>query len=34
VLNDSDEDFEFYSVWWDGEMAERYLSRDRVEAQS
>lgn len=33
VLNDSDEDFEFYSVWWDGEMAQQFLAKDRVGAQ-
>ena len=27
VLNDGTEDFEFYSIWWDAEMAERFLSR-------
>jgi mannose-6-phosphate isomerase-like protein (cupin superfamily) len=34
VLNDGAEDFEFYSVWWDEEMAERFVSRNRVGAQS
>lgn len=27
VLNDGAEDFEFYSVWWDREMAERFIAR-------
>jgi mannose-6-phosphate isomerase-like protein (cupin superfamily) len=30
VLNDGAEDFEFYSVWWDVEMAERFLARTRT----
>ena len=34
VLNDGGEDFEFYSVWWDEEMAERFISRNRVGAQA
>lgn len=34
VLNDTDEDFEFYSVWWDTEMAERYLDRAGAGAKS
>lgn len=34
VLNDGEEDFEFYSVWWDQQMAERFISRDRVGAQA
>jgi mannose-6-phosphate isomerase-like protein (cupin superfamily) len=33
VINDGNEDFEFHSVWWDAAMAERYISRSRVEAQ-
>jgi mannose-6-phosphate isomerase-like protein (cupin superfamily) len=28
VLNDSAQDFEFYSVWWDPEMAEKFLAKD------
>jgi mannose-6-phosphate isomerase-like protein (cupin superfamily) len=32
VLNGADEDFEFYSVWWDEDMAERFLARNRAEA--
>jgi mannose-6-phosphate isomerase-like protein (cupin superfamily) len=27
VVNDSGEDFEMYSVWWDLEMAERFAER-------
>lgn len=34
VLNDGAEDFEFYSVWWDEEMAERFISRNRARAQA
>jgi mannose-6-phosphate isomerase-like protein (cupin superfamily) len=34
VLNGNDQDFEFYSVWWDKEMAEHFISRDRVGAQA
>jgi mannose-6-phosphate isomerase-like protein (cupin superfamily) len=34
VLNDNDEDFEFYSVWWDQEMSEQFIARDRVGAQA
>ncbi len=30
VINDSSEDFEFYSVWWDEEMAGRFISRSRA----
>ncbi len=33
LLNDGDEEFVFYSVWWDAEMSERFLARDRAEAQ-
>jgi mannose-6-phosphate isomerase-like protein (cupin superfamily) len=33
VLNDGPEDFEFYSIWWDADMAERFLSR-RGEARA
>jgi mannose-6-phosphate isomerase-like protein (cupin superfamily) len=32
LLNDSDEDFVFYSVWWDREMSERFLAREREQA--
>jgi mannose-6-phosphate isomerase-like protein (cupin superfamily) len=31
VINDGSEDFEFYSVWWDEEMAGRFISRNRME---
>jgi mannose-6-phosphate isomerase-like protein (cupin superfamily) len=31
VINDGSEDFEFYSVWWDEEMAGRFISRNRAE---
>jgi len=34
VHNDGADDFEFYSVWWDDEMSERFLDRDRVGAQA
>jgi mannose-6-phosphate isomerase-like protein (cupin superfamily) len=27
VMNESDADFEMFSIWWDGEMAERFLRR-------
>jgi mannose-6-phosphate isomerase-like protein (cupin superfamily) len=30
LLNDSSEEFMFYSVWWDREMAENFLSQDRL----
>jgi mannose-6-phosphate isomerase-like protein (cupin superfamily) len=32
VINDTDEAFVFYSVWWDAEMSERFLARDAREA--
>jgi mannose-6-phosphate isomerase-like protein (cupin superfamily) len=32
LLNDGDEEFVFYSVWWDEEMSERFLKRNRAEA--
>lgn len=34
VLNDSAEDFEFYSVWWDETMAEQFVARSRTGAQA
>jgi mannose-6-phosphate isomerase-like protein (cupin superfamily) len=34
LLNDGDEDFVFYSVWWDGEMSERFLAREREREQA
>jgi mannose-6-phosphate isomerase-like protein (cupin superfamily) len=27
VINDREDDFQFYSVWWDPEMAERFTER-------
>lgn len=27
VVNDTNEDFEMYSVWWDAEMAQRFSAR-------
>ena len=27
VINDGTEDFQFYSVWWDTDMSERFLQR-------
>lgn len=32
LLNDGDDEFVFYSVWWDEEMAERFLARNRTES--
>ncbi len=32
LLNDGDEEFMFYSVWWDEDMAEKFISRNREEA--
>ena len=32
LLNDSDDEFVFHSVWWDEEMSERFLQRNRAEA--
>jgi mannose-6-phosphate isomerase-like protein (cupin superfamily) len=34
VLNDDGEDFEFYSVWWDAEMAGRFIESSQVGAQA
>jgi mannose-6-phosphate isomerase-like protein (cupin superfamily) len=34
VLNDNDEEFMFYSVWWDEDMAERFVTRNREEGQA
>jgi mannose-6-phosphate isomerase-like protein (cupin superfamily) len=31
LLNDGDEEFMFYSVWWDEQMAEKFLARNREE---
>ncbi|WP_027341496.1 cupin domain-containing protein [Hamadaea tsunoensis] len=33
VINESDEDFEMYSVWWDLEMAQRFADRHAEGAQ-
>lgn len=27
VVNDSAEDFEFYSIWWDADMSTKFLTR-------
>ena len=27
VVNDNDQDFEFYAIWWDAEMSKRSLAR-------
>lgn len=32
VVNEGETDFQMYSVWWDTDMAERFLARHRVEA--
>jgi len=32
VVNNGDGDFEMYSVWWDTELAEKFLARHQVEA--
>jgi mannose-6-phosphate isomerase-like protein (cupin superfamily) len=29
LLNDGEDEFMFYSVWWDEEMSERFLARNR-----
>ena len=29
LLNDGDQEFVFYSVWWDEEMSERFLTQNR-----
>jgi mannose-6-phosphate isomerase-like protein (cupin superfamily) len=34
VLNDGDEDFEFYSVWWDRAMAERFTADGQAGARA
>jgi mannose-6-phosphate isomerase-like protein (cupin superfamily) len=31
VINDTDQDFEFYSVWWDQDMAENFIARFQAE---
>lgn len=30
VINESDANFEFYSIWWDQEMSERFTTRHAV----
>jgi oxalate decarboxylase/phosphoglucose isomerase-like protein (cupin superfamily) len=32
VINDSDTDFEFYSVWWDQDMSDRFRARHTAAA--
>jgi mannose-6-phosphate isomerase-like protein (cupin superfamily) len=32
LLNDGDQEFMFYSVWWDQEMAEKFLTSPRAQA--
>jgi mannose-6-phosphate isomerase-like protein (cupin superfamily) len=34
LLNAGDEDFVFFSVWWDRDMSEQFLKRDRAEAEA
>jgi mannose-6-phosphate isomerase-like protein (cupin superfamily) len=34
LLNDGDEEFMFYSVWWDEDMAEKFIARNREEVQA
>ncbi|MHC0429388.1 cupin domain-containing protein [Streptomyces sp. O3] len=31
VVNDSDEDFEFYGIWWDTDMSARFVTRHEGE---
>jgi mannose-6-phosphate isomerase-like protein (cupin superfamily) len=31
LLNDGEEEFMFYSVWWDQDMAEKFIARNRTE---
>ena len=31
VINDTAEDFEMYSVWWDADMATRFTARNRAD---
>jgi mannose-6-phosphate isomerase-like protein (cupin superfamily) len=33
VINESDQDFEMYSVWWDEDMTQRFVLRHRVRAE-
>jgi mannose-6-phosphate isomerase-like protein (cupin superfamily) len=32
LLNDGDDEFMFYSVWWDEDMARKFISRTREES--
>lgn len=34
LLNDGEDEFMFYSVWWDEEMSERFLAKNRAKTQS
>ncbi len=34
LRNDSDQEFVFYSVWWDEDMSKRFVARNRAEATS
>jgi mannose-6-phosphate isomerase-like protein (cupin superfamily) len=34
LLNDGDEEFMFYSVWWDEEMAGQFIDRNRAGARA
>jgi mannose-6-phosphate isomerase-like protein (cupin superfamily) len=34
LINDNDEEFVFYSVWWDAEMSERFLARNETEVHA
>lgn len=33
VVNESDEPFEMYSIWWDMEMSERFVERHQLTMQ-
>ena len=32
VINETDTDFQFYSVWWDAEMTEKFAARHTAES--
>jgi mannose-6-phosphate isomerase-like protein (cupin superfamily) len=32
VVNDGDDDFEYYSLWWDGEMSAKFVARHEASA--
>lgn len=34
LLNDGEDEFMFYSVWWDEEMSLRFLAKNRAKAQA